>query len=88
MPDRSFFVRLVVSLITAIVAAFASTPLVKRLAYGLGAIDVPKDNRRMHKIPIPRRGGLAILCILRLSFPCCSLRRSTGRCAASCSGPF
>ena len=67
MPDRSFFVRLVVSLITAIVAAFASTPLVKRLAYGLGAIDVPKDNRRMHKVPIPRLGGLAIFFAFLLS---------------------
>ena len=40
--------------------AFCSTPLVTRLAKKIGAIDVPKDNRRMHKTPIPRLGGLAI----------------------------
>ncbi|QEK13691.1 undecaprenyl/decaprenyl-phosphate alpha-N-acetylglucosaminyl 1-phosphate transferase [Crassaminicella thermophila] len=36
------------------------TPLAKKLAYKLGAIDVPKDDRRVHKSPIPRMGGLAI----------------------------
>lgn len=44
----------------AAVIAFASTPLVKILAHKVGAIDVPKDSRRMHKVPIPRMGGLAI----------------------------
>lgn len=42
------------------VIAFATTPLVKILAHKVGAIDVPKDSRRMHKVPIPRMGGLAI----------------------------
>ncbi len=42
------------------VLAYMLTPLVKRFAYAIGAIDVPKDNRRMHKKPIPRLGGLAI----------------------------
>lgn len=36
------------------------TPFVIKLAYRIGAIDVPKDNRRVHKKPIPRLGGLAI----------------------------
>ena len=40
--------------------SFLATPLVKLLAYKVGAVDVPKDNRRMHKVPIPRLGGLAI----------------------------
>ncbi|SHJ65467.1 MraY family glycosyltransferase [Paramaledivibacter caminithermalis] len=40
--------------------SFLSTPIVKKLAYKLGAIDVPKDDRRVHKKPIPRLGGLAI----------------------------
>ena len=40
--------------------AFTTTPAVRVLAYRIGAIDVPKDNRRMHKKPIPRIGGLAI----------------------------
>lgn len=40
--------------------AFALTPTVKSLAYKVGAVDIPKDNRRMHKRTIPRMGGLAI----------------------------
>lgn len=42
------------------VLSYALTPFVKRFAYKIGAIDVPKDSRRMHKRPIPRLGGLAI----------------------------
>lgn len=40
--------------------SFLCTPIAKRVAAKIGAIDVPKDNRRMHKKPIPRLGGLAI----------------------------
>ena len=40
--------------------SFATTPLVKKLATKIGAMDVPKDDRRMHNIPIARIGGLAI----------------------------
>lgn len=42
------------------IIAFATTPLVKTLAQKVGAIDVPTDGRRMHTVPIPRLGGLAI----------------------------
>ncbi|MBR6558000.1 MAG: undecaprenyl/decaprenyl-phosphate alpha-N-acetylglucosaminyl 1-phosphate transferase [Clostridia bacterium] len=40
--------------------AFTLTPIVRVLAYKIDAIDVPRDNRRMHKKPTPRIGGLAI----------------------------
>lgn len=40
--------------------AFTTTPAVQRFAHIVGAIDVPKDDRRMHDHPIPRMGGLAI----------------------------
>ncbi len=46
--------------ISAITVAFAITPAIKMLAIKIKAVDVPKDNRRMHKTPIPRMGGLAI----------------------------
>ena len=36
-------------LVVALVISFLSTPIVKSFAYKLGAIDVPKDERRMHK---------------------------------------
>lgn len=44
----------------AALVAFTITPSVSVLAHKIGAIDVPRDNRRMHKKPIPRIGGLAI----------------------------
>ncbi len=48
------------ALLVALMASFLMTPVVKTFAYKVGAIDVPKDERRMHKVPIPRLGGLAI----------------------------
>ena len=48
------------ALLAAAVVALISTPVVKSLAFKVGAVDVPKDNRRMHDHPIPRMGGLAI----------------------------
>ncbi|MBE6562701.1 MAG: undecaprenyl/decaprenyl-phosphate alpha-N-acetylglucosaminyl 1-phosphate transferase [Ruminococcaceae bacterium] len=40
--------------------AFALTPPVRVLAFLIGAVDVPTDERRMHTKPTPRIGGLAI----------------------------
>ena len=48
------------ALATAAVVSCAATPLVKVLSVKFGAVDIPKDNRRMHDHPIPRMGGLAI----------------------------
>ena len=55
-----FALKMLVALAASAVVSFIATPMVKSLAYKVGAIDVPKDNRRMHKVPIPRLGGLAI----------------------------
>ena len=49
--------------IPAIIAgliSFIMTPLVIKLAHKLGAVDVPKDDRRMHKKPMPLWVGIAI----------------------------
>ncbi|MBE7010133.1 MAG: undecaprenyl/decaprenyl-phosphate alpha-N-acetylglucosaminyl 1-phosphate transferase [Ruminococcaceae bacterium] len=51
---------IVFSFIVALIMAFAATPLAKRLAFKIGAVDVPKDGRRMHKEPKARLGGLGI----------------------------
>ena len=48
------------ALLVAALVALISTPVVKALAFRVGAVDVPKDARRMHDHPIPRMGGLAI----------------------------
>ena len=42
------------------VISLAVTPLAIKLAPKIGAIDVPKDTRRMHSKPMPRFGGLAM----------------------------
>ncbi len=44
----------------SLAATLILTPLVRHFAISVGAVDVPKDNRRMHKKPIPTIGGLAI----------------------------
>lgn len=49
-----------VIIICAGLLSFTTTPVVRVIAYKLKAIDVPKDNRRMHKVPTPRLGGLSI----------------------------
>lgn len=48
------------SFLLAFIVAFIATPFVKKLAYKIGAVDVPTDSRRMHKTPKARLGGLAI----------------------------
>ncbi len=60
-------VYMLLAMLVAALVSFLSTPMVKSLAYKVGAIDVPKDNRRMHKVPIPRLGGLAIFLAFLLS---------------------
>ncbi len=45
----------------ALVVSFFSSPIAKKIAVRLNAIDVPKDDRRMHKKPIPLMGGLAVI---------------------------
>src|SRR5690606_5855465 len=44
----------------AFIVAFSSTPAVRKLAFKIGAVDIPKDTRRMHNKPIARLGGMAI----------------------------
>ncbi len=46
--------------ITAMVLALIFTPVAIKIAPKIGAIDIPKDNRRMHTKAMPRFGGMAI----------------------------
>ena len=48
------------ALLVAALVALITTPVIRSLAVRMGAVDVPKDGRRMHDHPIPRMGGLAI----------------------------
>jgi len=58
--NNQAFGYVVLALVVALIVSFLMTPVVKSFAYKVGAIDVPRDARRMHKVPIPRLGGLAI----------------------------
>ena len=40
---------MIFAFIVSFTFTFATTPLVRRFAFKIGAIDIPKDNRRMHK---------------------------------------
>ncbi|MBR5155517.1 MAG: undecaprenyl/decaprenyl-phosphate alpha-N-acetylglucosaminyl 1-phosphate transferase [Clostridia bacterium] len=53
-------VFIVLALAVAFLISFSTTPAVIALANKIKAIDVPKDERRVHKKPIPLIGGLAI----------------------------
>lgn len=44
----------------AAAVSFLLTPVVRRIVIKIGAVDVPKDDRRMHTEPIPSMGGVAI----------------------------
>lgn len=57
------------ALVIAAVVSCAATPLVKVLSVKVGAVDVPKDARRMHDHPIPRMGDWPSS--LALWPPCC-----------------
>ena len=52
--------QVLAALVVSFLIALILTPVVRNLAVKVGAVDVPKDNRRMHKRPIPLMGGLAI----------------------------
>ena len=47
-------------LVVSFILTFMATPMVKFLAERFGVVDVPKDNRRMHKKAMPLMGGLAM----------------------------
>ncbi len=53
-------ILIIFSFVVALIISYAATPLAKRLSFKIGAVDVPKDNRRMHKEPKALLGGLAI----------------------------
>ncbi len=53
-------VKILLSFVCAFLLAFLLTPFVKKLAKKIGAIDIPKDKRRMHTDSVPLIGGLAI----------------------------
>ena len=54
-----FLVKYIAVFLVSLVASWVLVPVVKRLAPALGMVDEP-DERRIHKVPIPRCGGIAV----------------------------
>ncbi len=63
MYTESFVILMIYVFAAAFIFTFVATPNVRRLAFkiGEGAVDKPRDARRMHKKPTPRIGGLAMI---------------------------
>ena len=60
-PNLNPWSALSCAFLVALLVCNRMTPPVKRFAERIGAMDIPKDNRRVHDHPIPRMGGLAII---------------------------
>lgn len=75
MISNQQLLTILAALLAAGAISFVLTPVVIKLAPRLGFVDIPKDERRMHKKPIPTIGGVAIflgfllvsLCLVELS---------------------
>ena len=50
-----------IAFLLAFIVAFMATPYTMKIAKKVGAVDVPKDQRRMHKRAIPKLGGPAVI---------------------------
>lgn len=50
-----------IAFLLAFITTFVLTPYTIKIAKKIGAVDVPKDERRMHNKPMPKFGGPAII---------------------------
>ena len=64
--DMEFIVKYIVVFAVGLVASLLLVPWVKRLAPRVGLVDEP-DERRIHKVPIPRCGGIAVFIATQLA---------------------
>ena len=53
---------LIIAFLLAFITAFMITPKTIKIAKKLGAVDSPKDERRVNKVVMPRLGGVAVVC--------------------------
>ena len=50
-----------IAFVLAFVVTFVTTPYTIKIAKKVGAVDIPKDERRMHKKSMPKFGGPAVI---------------------------
>lgn len=76
MTTQRQLLTAIIAVLAAALISFVLTPVVKALAPKFGFVDIPKDERRMHKRPIPTIGGLAIfISFVLVSLFVCQLSR-------------
>lgn len=56
-------------LLTTLISSLILVPIIKKVAHHIGAIDYPNE-RKVHKKPIPRLGGLAIFLSFLIGYMC------------------
>ena len=60
--------NIAITFLLALIVTFMITPYSIKLAEKIGAIDVPKDDRRMRKKSLPKLGGVAVIAGFVISF--------------------
>lgn len=53
--------NIAIAFLLAFIVSFVATPYTIRIANKIGAVDVPKDQRRMHTKTMPKFGGPAVI---------------------------
>ena len=53
--------NITLAFLIAFIFTYALVPYSIKVAHKIGAIDVPKDKRKIHKKPMPRFGGMAVI---------------------------
>ena len=53
--------NIAIAFLLAFIVALIATPYSIKIANKIGAVDVPKDDRRMRKKPMPKLGGIAVI---------------------------
>lgn len=56
-----------IAFLLAFIVSFMATPYSMKLAHKIGAVDIPKDDRRMHQNSMPKLGGVAVIAGFLLS---------------------
>ena len=53
--------NIAIAFILAFIVSFMATPYTIKIANKIGAVDVPRDKRRMHTKKMPKFGGPAVI---------------------------
>lgn len=65
---RNYLIKITISFIITGILSYFLVMLMKKVAKHIGALDIPKDDRRVHKNATPRLGGVGMLLSFLLSY--------------------